>query len=324
MSSGDVKQSLNFGLCPNCRRRIKLTKTGTLWRHGPHGQLKQCAGSYGLPSPQQNNAPQTAPTATNAPLQSQEEAPPELFTAPVRSIRFIPRVLIPLTAERLASALREATGNPEDCSKWWPLLLFPQRLAEHPESRKESRTIRNEKLRAQISGASQPPNDAGPTIHRESKELALRRAVRRQIDAGQVNKAMKLVTNDGKLMAPDAQTLAALQEKHPTGSCVIVPNLVGETSHRLIIEKDSITAAIHGMSIASAAGPDGLRPSHLRQLISTEAGASRELLIDALSDFANSCVSGYVPEKAAPFFFGASLCALRKKDGGAQIGRAHV
>ena len=72
------------------------------------------------------------------------------------------------------------------------------------------------------------------------------------------------------------------------------------------------------MSTASAAGPDGLRPSHLRQLIGPDAGGSREQLLEALGNFASLCTKGQVPQEAAPYFFGAALCALRKKDGAAR------
>ena len=298
----------NFGICPKCRRTIKITKTGTLWRHGRQGQGNECAGSYKPPSDLQEQNPEQIIT----PLIDEDpghvfDAPTELFASPVRSVRFLPRALVPITADRLSSALREIARDPDDCSKWWVLLLFPRRLVENPNMRKESRAKRNEQLRAQILGERESPTESGPTNPREFDGNALRRAVRSQVDAGQINRAIKLVIDDGKLMSPDARTLIALKEKHPKGQLVKTPKLLASTAPSLNLDKEAIVKAINGMSTVSAAGPDGLRPSHLRQLIGPVAGASREQLLEALCDFASLCTKGQVPPEAAPYFFGPAL-----------------
>ena len=77
-----------------------------------------------------------------------------------------------------------------------------------------------------------------------------------------------------------------------------------------------INAAVQSMNIASAAGPDGLRPSLLRQLEGKEFVGSRDKILDSLQSFAATCVAGKVPTSISKFFFGATLWALRKKDGG--------
>ena len=66
----------------------------------------------------------------------------------------------------------------------------------------------------------------------------------------------------------------------------------------------------------SAGGPDGLRPQHLKSLISTSAGAGGPVLLRALTDLVNIIVKGDTPSSISPFFFGASLIALEKKGGG--------
>ena len=84
----------------------------------------------------------------------------------------------------------------------------------------------------------------------------------------------------------------------------------------LILEREAIELAIHSMSSPSAPGPDGLRPSHLKQMIGTDFGVARESFISSLQAFASVCTAGQIPLQVARFFFGASLCALRKKDNG--------
>ena len=63
-------------------------------------------------------------------------------------------------------------------------------------------------------------------------------------------------------------------------------------------------------------GLDGLRPQHLKDMV---GGLNREhetSLLQSLTLFVNLVLDGGVPTEIRPIFFGATLCALRKKDGG--------
>ena len=66
----------------------------------------------------------------------------------------------------------------------------------------------------------------------------------------------------------------------------------------------------------SGSGPDGIRPHHLTSLTSKGSGAAGERLKTSLTNVCNLVISGGVPEPIRPIFYGASLCALSKKDGG--------
>ena len=74
--------------------------------------------------------------------------------------------------------------------------------------------------------------------------------------------------------------------------------------------------AIRSFPNGSGGGLDGFKPQHLKDLI---GGMSREhetRLLQSLTLFVNLVLEGGVPVEITPIFFGASLCALRKKDGG--------
>ena len=77
-------------------------------------------------------------------------------------------------------------------------------------------------------------------------------------------------------------------------------------------EKEVVTAIRCG----SAGGPDGLRPQHLKDLTSESAERGSRELIRALSSFIFHILEGNIPVSVQPFFFGATLIALRKKGGG--------
>ena len=239
----------------------------------------------------------------------------EIFGEPIRSVRFLPRGLAPLAAKHLASALRAVSDNPHDLATWWTLLLWPRRLAEDKDSRLLPRKTRNERLRAQITGEREPPKPEPYETTTNNHKDTLRRAVRKRVDAGQVKNAMKLIINDGKLLAPNVETLAALKDKHPPTSSKALPKLPDHIQ-TIAFDRESIELAIRSMNTASAAGPDGLRPSHLKQLVGRDSGAERDQLLNSIQAFATACASGDVPVSITSYFFGATLCALRKKDGG--------
>ena len=57
-------------------------------------------------------------------------------------------------------------------------------------------------------------------------------------------------------------------------------------------------------------------PQHLKDLISPSAGSGSQALLEALTDFTNMILEGKTPSFVRPFFFGTTLVALEKKDGG--------
>ena len=62
-------------------------------------------------------------------------------------------------------------------------------------------------------------------------------------------------------------------------------------------------------------GPDGLRPKHLKDLISELAEKGGRKLLSALTSFIERVLQGNVPLFVHPILFGATLIALRKKEG---------
>ena len=67
----------------------------------------------------------------------------------------------------------------------------------------------------------------------------------------------------------------------------------------------------------SSAGPDGLRPQHLKDMLAEgPSDASLSPLLIALTSFCNLVLEGKTPVSVHPIFFGARLTALKKSDGG--------
>jgi hypothetical protein len=90
---------------------------------------------------------------------------------------------------------------------------------------------------------------------------------------------------------------------------------VSPDSH-LEVTSSVVTRAIYSFPAGSAGGPDGLRPQHFKDIITSPYREGSFDLISVLTDFVNLVLAGKVPPTFRPYFFGASLIGLGKKDGG--------
>jgi hypothetical protein len=59
-----------------------------------------------------------------------------------------------------------------------------------------------------------------------------------------------------------------------------------------------------------------MRPQYLKDIISLSAGEAGQRALRALTKLCNFLLSGQLPSEICHLLYGASLCALYKKDGG--------
>jgi len=77
--------------------------------------------------------------------------------------------------------------------------------------------------------------------------------------------------------------------------------------------------AIKSFPAGSSDGLDGLRPQHLKDMVSAQTAIAGQLLLTRLAYFTNTVLSGKVPIAVRPVFCGVSLRVLSKKDGGIRL-----
>ena len=82
------------------------------------------------------------------------------------------------------------------------------------------------------------------------------------------------------------------------------------------MSEDEIVLAIQSFPSGSAGGPDRLCPQHLKDLTNANVVKEAKDLMQALTSFVNFILEGRTPDLVRSTFFGASLIALNKKDGG--------
>ena len=81
----------------------------------------------------------------------------------------------------------------------------------------------------------------------------------------------------------------------------------------MLVSTDQALNAIKTFPQGSSGGQDGLCPQHLKDMTERQVGGT---LIVALTNLVNFILAGKAPVWLRPYFFGASLIAFGKKDGG--------
>ena len=138
-----------------------------------------------------------------------------------------------------------------------------------------------------------------------------------KISEGNIKGAVRLASSDCSLIPPDAETASILRDKHPSkapsSSSAVTSSLTTTQYHT---DESEVLQAIRSFPNGSGGGLDGLKPQHLKDLVGSGGREHESRLLKSLTHFVNLVLDRCVPQEIRSIFFGASLCALRKKDGG--------
>ena len=130
---------------------------------------------------------------------------------------------------------------------------------------------------------------------------------------GDVKGAVRLLCSDDKVAVPDHSTFAALSRLHPAAPADRCPT-PSTAVPPLQVLPDIVRKAIQSFPNGSAAGPDGLNPQHLKDLVVGAADDNPQLV--AIVDLVNLQLEGKTPLPVRGALFGATLLAIAKKQGG--------
>jgi hypothetical protein len=249
-----------------------------------------------------------------------------------RLLKRIPKASRIVAAEKLAQLLTVIVANPDNMQAWIDLFLFPSSCLKVPGGRggrkhqknlagKINEVIRSFPVRPAAANHIQQCDNRVAAEHKtrnkskrsEQERMAAR--VSELLEDGDVRGAVRLAASEETMAPYNQYTVDALISKHPraihhpqyTASDAVEP-LQGQEA--------DIAAAIKSFPAGSAAGLDGLRPQHLKDMVGEQTAAAGQQLLTRLTDFTNNVLSGHVPNVIRPVLCGASLCALSKKDGG--------
>ena len=156
-------------------------------------------------------------------------------------------------------------------------------------------------VNTQLQEEAEPPSNISPYSRfkrRQSNGQAdgdlcgLAKRVSSKLEDGDYRGAVRIACSEDTVVELSDDILSALRMKHPSLHPESVfpspPNLV-DFCPLSSISEDIIVQAVHSFPRGSSAGPDGIRPQHLLDLVSPTAERGGKELLHALTVFINQC-----------------------------------
>lgn len=232
-------------------------------------------------------------------------------TCPV--VARIPRGARNTVAASLSKCIRQ-TIETNDVSSWEQFFTFSYRTLHVTRDGKSSgsltQKIKNNCTHPTETDNQHPPSNRLP--HRNTAQL-----VERKINAGDIKGAAQLLFSSDAAAPDTAETLSALESKHPLSSpSSQLPPPPDPTERTPTATVEDVQAAVASFRGGSAGGLDGLSPQHYKDLIFGTTGDTGRVVLESVTQLVNLMLSGKVCTEITDVLYGANLCALKKKDGG--------
>lgn len=133
----------------------------------------------------------------------------------------------------------------------------------------------------------------------------------RKVSEGDIRGAVRVLCSNDTVAPQTSETVSKLRAKHPDDNGEVFEELKIENNLPATTAED-VVKAIKSFPLSSSGGIGGLRPRHLKDLISFTCGESANRLLKAIASLVDKVKYGEVPKDIANIFFGASLTALMK------------
>ena len=302
---------------------MPIKNDGLVRIHGPVNC--RCPGSNHPPS--SSSAPEvSASDSTLDPTPPSSSNPVDLsFKGPsgTKVIRRIPRGSRDLAARKFAYALDQVTSL-NNVEAWLRLLQLPRKCFSVPRRCGKCWSLATI-INRQIKDESDPPSydrspASGPDLHQAQPITSIHAIASRiscKLEEGDYKGALRLACSEDTFAPPNDSTIEALKSKHPPPHPEsVIPTAPIAAESVLEVNQSEVIKALLSFPKGSAGGPECLRPQHLADMTSRSANDGGLQLLQALTSFVNFILSGMVHADIRPFFFGATLLGLKKKDGG--------
>ena len=156
------------------------------------------------------------------------------------------------------------------------------------------------------------------------EDTAFQNSLKALMADGAFSKAVCHLLSEGIHDASDPSVIEVLRTKHPRAPPAPplepLPDPLDwdETPEGEEARLREIREIVLRFPLASGAGPSGLRPQHLQDLLRQDHGSAGPLN-QALDALIRACLDGKFPASAAPYLCGANLIPLRKGPDGSAV-----
>ena len=340
------------GTCSVCFATRQLhNKDGTIHIHGPRDN--PCAGSHLPPLSQSIHTQQSisvsqmvqpvsfhsqvgvstiiasSVSTTSTPLPAVETKPSSPASDVVKHpphmqiLKRIPKGARPAAASLLQKLLKDVVLHPTSTTSWSKLLAFSSSCLVKPNRGGKTRNLTTSivKLVREYDLNSKPcleTLDSQVFTNRrynssKSADETTARMASVKLEDSDIKGAVRLLCSEDTLASENSETFNKLCSLHPAAP-VDRRQAPSTTMQPLQVSSAAVRAAIQSFPNGSAAGPDGLRPQHLKDLL--QGCSDVNPLMDAITDFTNLLLTGKTPTSVRGAIFGANLLAIAKKSGG--------
>ena len=315
-------------------------KDGTVHKHGPRN--KPCSGSHQPPLSDSVQIRQsTSATATAAAGSASPEdttRAPQLSPVSASSataighplcnnsslLKRIPKGARPAAANLLLKLNRDVLQHPLLTSSWSKLLGFSSACLAKPSRGGKSRNLTTQIVKqifqyehGVVESPSELPGFRPTRCTKPAKayDEIIARTASVKLEDGDFKGAVRLLCSNDRLAVPDESTFDELRRLHPAAPPDRRPVPTAITPS-LQVSPSAVRAAIRSFPNGSAAGPDGLRPQHLKDLLIGTSDDNDSQLLVAVTDLTNLLLEGKIPSSVRVSLFGANLLAISKNNGG--------
>lgn len=237
-----------------------------------------------------------------------------LLNTNTKIIKRIPKGARMSAGYELAKLIDECVSK-NDLTSWQNLLFFAYGAFQTPKRKSKSESL-TRILKRNIKNYN--INKIDPNMEMKNrKNLPLNKRVEAKISDGDIRGATKLLLSSDSLASQDYKTFMLLKEKHPSPTRPLnIPDKPNNAASHFQPSEDDVLKSISSFYNGSSGGIDGIRPQHLKDLISGTNGEAGFKLLKSITLLTNLMFSGKVLSSICRIIYGARLCALTKKDGG--------
>ena len=324
------------GACSVCPYDFQIhNKDGNLRLHGPTDN--RCTGSYkpplyvlgdnqSQPSLSDSDPIVSIPPSLARSHGAEPSTQPSTFDHPnlkAGTVRHIPKSARAGCAIYLMGILHKIDKNVDDTKAWSSLLSMGEDILLAPKRTGKKHNLASI-IRRRIGGGGDQSNVAQRLVRKENSrsskprtsEDILASVVTAKIEDGNLRAAVRLLCSEESIAPDNEDTYQQLCLKHPTGDSNSLSPISSDTTQvsSLEVTEAEVLKAVKSFPAGSSAGPDGVRPQHVLQMLSDPAQG--RFFLTALTGFINLLLRGKCHPAVRPILFGANLIALKKKSGG--------
>lgn len=221
-------------------------------------------------------------------------------------------------SQLIRDVLREDTET-----SWQRFMVFPLYTLTPSKSSPESLTAQIKKNITSFLDTDGlpaiPPQHQDNTATRKQKKNEnnsndIGRMVNAKLAEYNVRGAIQILSSSSSVVLADNESFEIMTKKHPTAPDDL--DLPPAPNQQIFtFDSNDIKKMINSFPNGSGAGPEGLRPQHLKDATSISAGDSASDLLMCLASLVNEISAKGVHPSIRTTFFGARLIALTKPNG---------